>query len=68
MTKTVLERSPDVEIADHLGYEHGDPTGHGSGGRRTVLTTGGRMKLEVPRDRNATFDPVIMPKHKRRLG
>lgn len=61
MTKAVLERALDVEIADHLGYEHGDPVGHGSGnsrnghGRKTVLTTAGPVELEVPRDRNATF-------------
>ena len=45
ITKSVLERALDVEIADHLGYEHGDPAGNGSGnsrnghGRKTVLTT-----------------------------
>jgi transposase-like protein len=74
MTKAVLERALDVEIADHLGYEHGDPTGHGSGnsrnghGRKTVLTTAGPVELEIPRDRNATFAPAIVPKRKRRLG
>jgi putative transposase len=74
MTKAVLERALDVEIADHLGYEHGDPAGHGSGnsrnghGRKTVLTTAGPVDLEVPRDRNGTFTPVIVPKRKRRLG
>ena len=74
MTKAVLERALDVEIADHLGYEHGDPAGHGSGnsrnghGRKTVLTTAGPVDLEVPRDRNGTFSPAIVPKRKRRLG
>lgn len=74
MTKAVLERALDVEIADHLGYEHGDPAGYGSGnsrnghGRKTVLTTAGQVELEVPRDRNGTFSPVIVPKRKRRLG
>src|SRR4051794_8767014 len=57
MTKAVLERALDVEIADHLGYEHGDPAGYGSGdsrngnGRKTVLSTAGPVELEVPRDR-----------------
>ena len=42
ITKSVLERALDVEIGDHLGYDHGDPAGHGSGnsrnghGRKTV--------------------------------
>jgi putative transposase len=74
MTKAVLERALDVEIADHLAYEHGDPAGYGSGnsgnghGRKTVLTSTGLVDLEVPRDRNGTISPVIVPKRKRRLG
>jgi len=74
MTKAVLERALDVELADHLGYDVGDPAGHGSGnsrnghGAKTVLTTGGSVTLEVPRDRNGSFEPVIVPKSKRRLG
>ncbi|MCV7385702.1 IS256 family transposase [Mycolicibacter longobardus] len=74
MTKAVLERALDVEIADHLGYEHGDPAGNGSGnsrnghGRKTVLTTAGPVELEVPRDRNGSFTPAIVPKRQRRLG
>jgi len=74
ITKSVLERALDVEIADHLGYDHGDPAGHGTGnsrnghGRKTVLTTAGAVELEVPRDRNGTFTPVIVPKRARRLG
>jgi hypothetical protein len=74
MTKAVLERALDVEIADHLGYEAGDPAGNGSGnsrnghGRKTVHTTAGPVELAVPRDRNGSFAPVIVPKRKRRLG
>ena len=74
MAKAVLERALDVEMADHLGYEHGDPAGHGSGnsrnghGRKTVLTTAGTVELEVPRDRNGSFTPAIVPKRQRRLG
>ena len=74
MTKAVLERALDVELADHLGYDVGDPAGNGSGnsrngyGAKTVLTTGGSVSLDVPRDRNGSFEPVIVPKSKRRLG
>src|SRR3954447_21550682 len=74
MTKAVLERALDVEIADHLGYEPGDPAGNGSGnsrnghGRKTVHSTAGPVELEGPRDRNGSFTPVIVPKRKRRLG
>ncbi|PRC54029.1 IS256 family transposase, partial [Mycobacterium sp. ITM-2017-0098] len=72
ITKSVLERALDVEIADHLGYGPGDPAGHGPGnsrndhGRKTVLTTAGPVDLEVPRDRNGTFTPAIVPKRKHR--
>lgn len=74
MTKAVLERALDVEMADHLGYDAGDPAGHGSGNsrnghnRKTVLTTAGPVGLEVPRDRNGTFVPGLVPKGARRLG
>ena len=74
MTKAVLERALDAEMADHLGYDVGDPAGHGSGNsrnghnRKTVLTTAGPVALEVPRDRNGTFTPGLVPKGARRLG
>src|SRR5258708_34218516 len=60
-TKAVLERALDVEVADHLGYEHGDPAGHGSGnsrnghGRKTALTPAGPVALEGPRTPHATL-------------
>lgn len=34
LTKTVLEKAMNVELADHLGYERGDPAGRGSGNSR----------------------------------
>jgi transposase-like protein len=60
-------------MADHLGYEHGDPAGRGSGNNRngtypkTVITEIGDVSLEVPRDRAGTFEPVVVPKYQRRL-
>lgn len=74
MTKAVLERALDAELADHLGYEAGDPAGTGSGnsrnghGAKTVHTVAGPVELVVPRDRNGTFTPAIVPKRTRRLG
>jgi putative transposase len=74
LTKTVLERALGAELDDHLGYVKGDPAGSGSGNSRnghygkTVTTTSGPVRLEVPRDRNATFEPKIVPKGQRRLG
>ena len=74
MIKAVLERALDVELADHLGYDKGDAAGSGSGNSRngvtskTVITTAGQARIDVPRDRNGTFTPKIVPKRVRRLG
>jgi putative transposase len=74
MIKAVLERGLEVEMADHLGYDRGDPAGAGSGNSRngftpkTVITTAGQARIEVPRDRNGSFEPQLVPKRKRRLG
>ena len=73
MTKAILERSLAIELTDHLGYEEGDPAGAGSGNSRNgttakrLLTEAGHLDLEVPRDRNATFDPQTVRKGQRRL-
>jgi len=75
LTKTVIETALDEEMTDHLGYDKHDPTGRGSGNSRngtrpkTVLTDNvGPVQIDVPRDRDATFDPVIVKKRQRRLG
>ena len=74
LTKTVLERALGAELDDHLGYVKGDPAGNGSGNSRngsyakTVTTTSGPVRIEVPRDRDSSFEPKIVPKRQRRLG
>ncbi len=74
ITRKVIERALGAELDDHLGYARGDPAGNGSGNSRngstgkTVTTTAGPVRLAVPRDRNSTFEPVIVPKRARRLG
>jgi putative transposase len=73
LSKTVLERALGAELDDHLGYVKGDPAGNGSGNSRnghygkTVTTPAGPVRITVPRDRNATFEPRIVPKGQRRL-
>src|SRR6478609_2715285 len=73
LTKNVLETALDAEMAEHLGYDKHDPAGRGSGNSRngtrakTVLTEIGAVEIEVPRDTNSTFDPVIVKKRQRRL-
>ena len=74
MTKAVIERALVAEMSHELGYERGDPAGVGSGNsrngtsRKTISTPNGPVTIEVPRDRNGSFEPKIVPKHARRLG
>lgn len=74
MTRAVLERALGTELDEHLGYVKGDPAGSGSGNSRngsygkTVTTTAGPVRIAVPRDRNSSFEPKIVPKRQRRLG
>ncbi|TWF80286.1 transposase-like protein [Pseudonocardia hierapolitana] len=73
LTKTVLETALEAEMIEHLGYERHDPVGRDGGNSRngtrtkTVLTEIGPVEIEVPRDRDASFDPVIVRKRQRRL-
>ncbi len=74
MIKAVLERGLAAELTGHLGYEVGDPAGRGSPNSRngstpkTVQSEIGPLGLGVPRDRNSTFQPRLIPKGQRRLG
>lgn len=73
LTKNVLETALDAEMSEHLGYDKHDPAGRGSGNSRngtrakTVFTEIGPVEIEVPRDTNASFEPVIVKKRQRRL-
>lgn len=75
LTKTVLETGLDEEMTEHLGYDKHDAQGRGSGNSRngtrtkTVTTDNvGHVPIEVPRDREGTFEPKIVRKRQRRLG
>lgn len=60
-----------AEMDEHLGYKKHDPVGKNTGNSRngssgkTLKTDIGDIPLDVPRDRNSSFDPVIVPKHQR---
>ena len=60
-----------AEINEHLGYPKHAPSGKNSGNsrtgfsRKTLKTNLGEVPLDVPRDRNSTFDPIVVPKHER---
>ncbi|BDU03993.1 IS256 family transposase [Nocardia cyriacigeorgica] len=74
LTKMVVESALEGEITDHLGYDHGDPAGRGTGNSRngtrakTVVTDVGPVDIDVPRDRAASFEPQIVRKRQRRLN
>jgi putative transposase len=74
LTKTVLETALEAEMTEHVGYEPHDPRGRNSGNSRngtrakTVITDIGPVELDVPRDRDGSFAPVIVPKRQRRLA
>jgi putative transposase len=73
LVRQVLQTGLEVEMTDHLGYETHAVEGRGSGNSRngsypkTVTTEVGKVGLRVPRDRNASFDPVTVRKGQRRL-
>lgn len=74
MVKAVLERGLATELADHLGYDKGDAAGRNKGNSRngttpkTLVTEIGPVPLDVPRDREGTFTPRLVPKGVTRLG
>jgi putative transposase len=74
LTKAILERALKAELTTHLGYEKHDPSGYNSGNSRNGKTRKklkgnfGEIDLEVPRDREATFEPKIVPKGETRFA
>jgi len=73
LTKRLVERALEGEMTDHLGYEKHAPEGRDRGNsrngksRKTVKTGDAELELEVPRDRDGSFDPKLVPKGRRRL-
>lgn len=72
-TKAVLERAMQAELTDHLGYEKHDPKGQNSGNSRngkskkTLKGDFGSLPIDVPRDRDASFEPKIVAKGQTRF-
>src|SRR3546814_1539607 len=51
----------------HLGQEDQGANSRNGYGRKTVTTDGGRIEIEVPRDRAGSFDPQLIAKYQRRF-
>ena len=73
LTRRFYSRALDAEMDEHLGYKKNDNAGDNSGNSRNGYTTktvitedNDTIEIQVPRDRNSTFDPVIIPKHEKR--
>lgn len=71
--KAIIERALGGELTHHLGYPPGgtkpqEASNHRNGtSGKTVLTDDGAMAIDVPRDREGTFEPRFIPKHERRF-
>lgn len=71
--KALIERAMGAELSHHLGYPPGTPRpAQASDWRngqsaKTVLTGDGPIRLAIPRDRDGSFEPILIPKHERRF-
>ena len=69
LTAALVSKALSAEMTEHLGYEKHEPAGRGSGNSRngtsdkTLKTESGEMPIDVPRDRNGTFEPQLVKKH-----
>ena len=73
LTKTIFESALNAELDDHLGYERNDKLGNRRKNTRngysskTIKCDKGELDLSTPRDRDASFEPKVIPKGKTRL-
>jgi putative transposase len=73
LTKALVERALQAELTTHLGYEKHDPAGHNNGNSRNGTSTKqlqgefGTIQIEVPRDRQASFEPKLVAKGQTRF-
>ena len=73
LKKALIERALGAEMSHHLGYPPGSARPEEAANQRngtsakTVLTEDGPLRIEVPRDRAGSFEPILIPKHERRF-
>ena len=73
LKKALIERALGGELSHHLGYKPGAERPEGAANQRngvsakTVLTDDGPLRIEVPRDRKGSFEPLLIPRHERRF-
>jgi putative transposase len=73
LTAALVQRALQAELAGHLGYDHYEPvppdkknTRNGTS-PKTLITESGPLELQLPRDRDGTFEPQLVKKHQRRV-
>ena len=73
LTSRFYSRALEAEMDAHLGYKKNDNAGDNSGNSRNGYTSksvitkdNDTVEVQVPRDRNSSFEPVIIPKHEKR--
>ena len=71
LTRALVSRAMQAEMTEHLGYENGKTPPEGQGNRRNgkrgkrLRSDQGVLEVDVPRDRDGTFEPALVPKHAR---
>ena len=72
LTKLLVEKALEAEMADHLGHGKNEPVENAAGNtrngksRKTLKGEFGELPIEIPRDRHGTFEPQLIPKHQTR--
>ena len=72
LTKLLVEKALDAEMTEHLGHEKHEPVANAAGNtrngrsRKTLKGEFGELPIEIPRDRDGTFEPKLVPKHQTR--
>jgi putative transposase len=74
LTRRVVERAASAELTEHLGYElaaeppEDQPNRRNGLSSKTLITDHGPVEVDLPRDREGSFEPQIVPKHQRRFA
>ncbi len=72
LTKALVERALEAEMAEHLGHDKHEPVKNATGNtrngksRKTLKGDFGELPIEIPRDRAGSFEPQLIPKHQTR--
>jgi putative transposase len=67
LKKALAERALNAEMDHHLDQGSQDNNSRNGYGRKTVTTDGGKIEIEIPRDRAGSFDPQLIAKYQRRF-